>query len=36
MNAFARAQGILKGDVSYEKIVAAEFSGLWKYPPFRA
>ena len=30
MNAFARAQGILKGDVSYEKIVATAFSGFWK------
>jgi len=30
MNAFARAQGILKGDVPYEKIVATQFSDLWK------
>nr|TFG55592.1 MAG: ABC transporter substrate-binding protein [Hyphomicrobiales bacterium] len=29
MNAFARAQGILKGDVPYKKIVATEFRDLW-------
>jgi NitT/TauT family transport system substrate-binding protein len=30
MNAFARAQNILKTDVPYEKVVATEFKDLWK------
>jgi ABC-type nitrate/sulfonate/bicarbonate transport system substrate-binding protein len=30
MNKFSRDLGILKGDVPYEKIVAAQFSHLWK------
>jgi len=29
MNGFARAQGILTNDVSYEKVVAAAFKDLW-------
>jgi ABC-type nitrate/sulfonate/bicarbonate transport system substrate-binding protein len=30
MNAFARDLGILNGDMPYEKVVATQFSGLWK------
>jgi ABC-type nitrate/sulfonate/bicarbonate transport system substrate-binding protein len=30
MNGFARAQGILKGDAPYEKVVATEFEDLWR------
>jgi NitT/TauT family transport system substrate-binding protein len=30
MNQFSRDMGILKGDVPYERIVAAQFSHLWK------
>jgi ABC-type nitrate/sulfonate/bicarbonate transport system substrate-binding protein len=30
MNAFARAMGILKGDVPYERVVATPFVGLWR------
>ena len=30
MNGFARAVGILRGDVPYEKVVATQFRGLWK------
>ena len=29
MNGFARAQGILKNDAPYEKVVATEFTNLW-------
>jgi len=29
MNAFCRAQGILKGDPAYENVVATEFKELW-------
>ena len=29
MNAFARELGILKGDPSYETVVATQFAGLW-------
>jgi NitT/TauT family transport system substrate-binding protein len=29
MNAFARDLGILRGEVSYEKVVATQFSALW-------
>ena len=30
MNRFARDVGILKSDVPYEKVVATQFSPLWK------
>jgi ABC-type nitrate/sulfonate/bicarbonate transport system substrate-binding protein len=30
MNKFSRDVGILKGDVPYEKVVATQFSNLWK------
>ncbi len=30
MNAFARDMGILKGDVPYERVVAARFRSLWR------
>ncbi|MEX2455577.1 MAG: ABC transporter substrate-binding protein [Rhodospirillaceae bacterium] len=30
MNAFARDMGLMKGDPSYEDVVATQFSGLWK------
>jgi ABC-type nitrate/sulfonate/bicarbonate transport system substrate-binding protein len=30
MTAFCRAQGVLKGDVAYEQIVATQFAPLWK------
>jgi ABC-type nitrate/sulfonate/bicarbonate transport system substrate-binding protein len=29
MNAFARARGILTGDVTYDDVVASQFSALW-------
>jgi ABC-type nitrate/sulfonate/bicarbonate transport system substrate-binding protein len=30
MTAFCRTQGVLKGDVAYEQIVATQFAPLWK------
>ena len=30
VNAFARTVGVLRGDMAYERIVATQFSGLWR------
>jgi hypothetical protein len=30
MNQFARDIGILQGDISYDKVVAARFAKLWQ------
>jgi hypothetical protein len=32
MNRFAQDIGLLKADASYDKVVATEFSPLWKEP----